>query len=66
MDGSFTMAQVPPGTYRVLAFNHPLTSLLYNDPETMSKLAAMGQVIHVEPGQNQHLKLKLTPGGDLP
>jgi hypothetical protein len=66
LGGSFAMAQVPPGTYLVLACDRRLTGLLYTDPDTMRKLASMGQVTHLEPGENQHLKLKLIPGGDLP
>jgi hypothetical protein len=66
LDGSFAMTQVPPGTYRVLACDRRLTGLVYTDPETMRKLASKGQVTHLEPSQNQHLKLKLIPGGDLP
>lgn len=65
-DGSFALPQVPPGTYRVLSFDRPHTSLLYTDPETMRKLASLGEVIHLDPGQNQHLKLKPISGGDLP
>jgi hypothetical protein len=65
-DGSFGLSQIPPGTYRVLAFDSPQNDLAYNDPETMRKLEFKGQVIHLEPGQNEHLKLKLLSGGDLP
>jgi hypothetical protein len=65
-DGSFALWQFPPGTYRVLAFDSAQNDLAYNDAETMRKLESKGQVIHLEPGQNEHLKLKLLAGGDLP
>lgn len=65
-DGSFGLSQLPPGTYRVLAFDSWQNDLAYNDAETMRKLESKGQVIHLEAGQNEHLKLKLLSGGDLP
>ena len=63
-DGSFGLSQVPPGSYRVLAFNTRQSDLAYNDPETMRKLESKGQVIHLDPGQNEHLRLQLVEGGD--
>jgi hypothetical protein len=63
-DGSFGLSQVPPGSYRVLAFNTLQTDLAYNDPETMRKLESKGQVIHLDPGQNEHLRLQLVEGDD--
>jgi hypothetical protein len=63
-DGSFGQSQLPPGTYRVLAFDHQQNGLAYNDAETMRKLESKGQVIHLEAGQKAHLSLKLIAGGD--
>jgi hypothetical protein len=63
-DGSFGLSQLPPGTYRVLAFDSRQSALAYNDPETMRKLESKGQVIRLEAGQNEHLQLKLIQGGD--
>ncbi len=64
-DGSFDMAQVPPGAYLVLAFIGQHNGLVYTDPEAMRKLESKGQVIHLEAGQKAHLSLKPIGDGDL-
>jgi hypothetical protein len=38
--------------------------LAYNDADTMRKLESKGQVIHLEAGQNEHLRLKLIQEGN--
>jgi hypothetical protein len=64
LDGSFAITQLPPGTYRVLAFDSPQNDLAYADAEAMRRLESKGQVIHLDPGQKEHLRLKIIPGGD--
>jgi hypothetical protein len=64
-DGSFDVAQVPPGTYLVLAFIGQHNELAYADAEAMRKLVSKGQVIHLEAGQKAHLSLKPLGDGDL-
>ena len=64
-DGSFDVAQVPPGTYVVLAFIGQHNELAYTDAEAMRKLESKGQVIHLEAGQKAHLSLKPIGDGDL-
>jgi hypothetical protein len=63
-EGSFYLAQLPPGTYRVLAFDSPQNDLAYADAEAMRKLESKGQVLHVDAGQKEHMRLKIIPGGD--
>jgi hypothetical protein len=63
-EGSFSLAQLPPGTYRVLAFDSPQNDLAYADAEAMRKLESKGQVVHVDAGQKEHLRLKIIQGGD--
>lgn len=63
-DGSFFVSQLPPGTYRVLAFESPQNDLAYADAEAMRKLESRGQVIRADAGQKEHLRLKIIPGGD--
>jgi hypothetical protein len=63
-EGLFSLAQLPPGTYRVLAFDSPQNDLAYGDAEAMRKLESKGQVIHVDAGQKEHLRLKIIPGSD--
>jgi hypothetical protein len=63
-DGSFALAQLPPGTYRVLAFESQQNNLAYADAEALRKLESAGQVIHVDAGQKEHLRLRIIPGGD--
>jgi hypothetical protein len=63
-DGSFTQMQLPPGDYRVLAFDRPQEDLAYASEEALRKFESKAQVIHVTPGQKEHLQLKLIPGSD--
>jgi hypothetical protein len=63
-DGSFALSELPPGTYRVLAYDSRQNDLAYNDAETMRKLESKGQLIHLEAGQKEHLRLKLISGGE--
>ena len=63
-EGSFSLAQLPPGTYRVLAFDSPQNDLAYADAEAMRKLESKGQVLHVDAGQKEHLRLKIITGSD--
>ena len=65
-DGSFGLSQFPPGAYRVLAFESRQSDLAYTDAEVMRKLESKGQVVRLEAGQNEHLKLKLISAGGQP
>ena len=50
-DGKFTVPNVPPGSYRILAFANMQPNLPYRDPEGMKAYEAKGQVIHLSAGQ---------------
>src|SRR4029077_8201839 len=63
-DGSFGLAQLPPGTYRVLAFDRQQDDMAYTDAEALRKLESKGQVIQVDAGQKEHLRLRTIRGGD--
>ncbi len=58
-DGKFGPQQLPPGTYRVLAFDRPQPELEYRNPEAMSAYDAKGQSVRLVPGQKEHLHLQL-------
>jgi hypothetical protein len=58
-DGNFGPQQLPPGTYRVLAFNRPQPELEYRDPEAMRAYDAKGELIRLVAGQKEHLHLQL-------
>jgi cell envelope opacity-associated protein A len=49
----------------VLAFDTRQNDLAYNDVEAMRKFESKGEVVHLEAGQKEHLKLKLITGGDV-
>lgn len=55
-DGKFT-SEVPPGVYRVLAFNHP-QELEYRNADAMRAYEAKGPVVRLVPGQKEHLSLQ--------
>jgi hypothetical protein len=58
-DGRIDSAQVPPGLYRVLAFDRPQADLEYYDPEVMRSYETQGQLIRLAPGQNEPLRLQM-------
>jgi hypothetical protein len=60
-DGKFTSAQMPPGTYRMLAFASRQPNLPYRDPEAMKLYETKGQVVHLTPGQKTSVQLQLIP-----
>jgi hypothetical protein len=58
-DGKFNSPEMPPGTYRVLAFDHPQPELEYRNPEAMRAYEAKGQLVRLVPGQREKLQLPL-------
>jgi hypothetical protein len=56
-NGDFQFPQVPPGSYRVLAFDRQQTNLEYMNDEAMARYDA--QVITLVPGQREHLRVSL-------
>lgn len=63
-DNTFRMEQLPPGTYRILAFDHQQQNLEYADAETMRAYQSKGEVIQVSSGQRQKLQLKIISGSE--
>lgn len=57
--GEFNQTQVPPGEYRVIAFDRQPQELEYENPEALAKYEDMGQVLRLVPGQNEHLRIIL-------
>lgn len=49
-DGSFTIGNVPPGSYRVFAVDAPGTQLPYRDPQAMRAYRGKGANVTVTPG----------------
>lgn len=62
-DGKFNFT-LPPGSYRVLAFQRQHPNLPYRDPEAMRAFENKGQVIHVEGNQKLSLQLQLISGDE--
>jgi hypothetical protein len=58
-EGKLNASQVAPGLYRVLAFDRPRDNFEYHDPEAMRAFETEGQLIRLEPGQNQALRLQV-------
>ncbi len=58
-NGEFYMTQLPPGGYRVLAFDRRHEELAHASEETMRKYESEGEVIQVTARQEEHLQLSL-------
>ncbi len=58
-DGKFQLQQLPPGAYRVLAFDRQQPDLEYASDEVMSQYDSRARVIRVVSGQKEHLRLPL-------
>jgi hypothetical protein len=63
-DGSFTVEQLPPGTYHVLAFDSEREEFAYNNQEALHNFESQGQIIHVTAGQKEHLRVKIITRGE--
>ena len=55
--GTFQLQQLPPGAYRVLAFDRQQTELEYQNPEVMSRYDDKGPVVRLGPGQTEHVRV---------
>jgi len=58
-DGKFQLQQLPPGAYRVLAFDRQQPDLEYASEEVLGQYDSKARVIHVVSGQKEHLRLPL-------
>ena len=58
-DGSFSSPPLPPGAYRVLAFDRSQSELEYRNPEAMQTYDAKGPVVRLVGGQKEHVRLQL-------
>jgi hypothetical protein len=64
-DGKFAEPQMPPGTYRVLAFDRPQPELEYRDAEAMRAYEAKGLLVRLVAGQKEHLQLPLISSTEI-
>ena len=62
--GISVLQQVPPGSYRALAFNRQPDELEFTNEEAMKKYEAKSQVIQLEAGEKQELRLPLNAVSD--
>jgi len=58
-DGTFTLPQLAPGAYRILAFDSAPEGLEYDNPDAMAAYDSKGQVVSLTPGQKERLKLHM-------
>lgn len=65
-DGSFASPQLPPGTYRVLAFDRPQPELAVAREEDLQKLDFRSRLLDLEPGEQKNLRLTTIREGDFP
>jgi hypothetical protein len=56
----FTLTQIPPGTYRLLAFPTAQKDLDLSNPVEMRKYESKGIVLQLAPNQNETLPTPLT------
>jgi hypothetical protein len=63
-NGDFNLPQVPPGEYRVIAFDHRPEDLEYDSAEAMQKYQSKGQLLRVLADQKEHFRLTLNSGSE--
>jgi|SRR5581483_1654914 len=56
---TFTLSQVPPGSYRILAFDREQRDLEYSNPEAMREYSHKGVVVNLVGGQKIKIKVPL-------
>jgi hypothetical protein len=63
-DGRFVIPQLPPGGYRVLAFQGQLRQLEYRNPDAMQVYNGRGPTVRLEPGQKEQVRVPLIVSQD--
>jgi hypothetical protein len=63
-DGSFSSPPLPPGDYRVLAFEQPQSDLEYRNPEALRAYEGKGPVVRLMGGQTEHLRVQIIPSSE--
>jgi hypothetical protein len=63
-DGTFSQHHLPPGNYRVLAFDSPQEDMSSMNEEELRKFESHTQVIRLVAGQKERLRLKVISEGD--
>jgi hypothetical protein len=58
-EGDFSLGQIPPGVYRVIAFDRQLGELEFRNEEAMKKYEATSRVVQLDAGQKEQLNLQL-------
>jgi hypothetical protein len=62
-DGSFDASNLPPGAYRILAYDHFQNDIEYRNPEAMQAYDSKGTVVRVAAGGKEHVTLQLISTG---
>jgi hypothetical protein len=60
-NGKYVLPHVPPGDYRILAFDTP-QQLEYRNPTAMRAYESRGQVVHVASGQKVQVAVQPIKG----
>jgi hypothetical protein len=63
LDGTFTMLGLPPGDFKLFAFEDPDPDL-QSDPSLLQPYETKGQSVHIADGQSQSVQLELIPAED--
>ena len=64
-DGTFTMLGLPPGDFKLFAFEDPDPDL-QSDPSVLQPYETKGQSVHIEDGHSQSVELELIPADSQP
>ena len=62
-NATFDIQNMPPGDYRVLAFDHQI-ELAYRDAEAMRAYESKGQVVHLTAGQKASVQLEIATASE--
>ena len=55
------LPKIPPGMYHVLAFDTAQPDLFYRDPDAMRSYESKGEVVHLQGGQKELVRLAVIP-----
>jgi len=59
VDGKFSIQNLPPGRYLVLAFSTPNQNLEYRNQEVLRQYESKGTIVTLEPGQKAEVKVSV-------